>query len=411
VAVGYRNAGTVEFILDMDEVDEDGDPAFYFLEMNTRLQVEHPVTESVTGLDLVEWQLRIAAGEMLPLMQDAIDVRGHAVEARLCAEIPARGFLPSSGTITRFDLPGGVRVDSGYAAGDAVPVQYDSLLAKLVAHGQTRSEAIDRLVRALDALLVEGVETNRAWLARLLSAAAFRAGPVDTGFVDRHAADLVAQPSDLAWPAAVAAAHLWAGGDGRRAAAPESAVGFAEPFRLNLPLLWHGALYDNDGRGFRTALVADASGSDPAVGQQNVRVSIDGGPELAVVIRQTGAGTEALVGGAVYPVTLVESDGGVGIRSRGQDWTFLRDNPRWGIDEGSATIDGRILAPMAGRVLSLGVAAGQAVARGDLLLVLEAMKMEHRLLAPSAGVVAELATAAGQQVAEGALLVRIEDAP
>ena len=192
-AIGYEGAGTVEFILDLDQVDEHGDPAFYFMEMNTRLQVEHPVTECITGLDLVEWQLRVARGEMLPLMQDAIAANGWAMEARLYAEDADGGFLPSTGTLSRlrFGSGEGVRIDTGVETGSTIGLDYDPMIAKVIAWGPDRATAIDRLVGALDGTVVEGLKSNRAFLARLADHPEFRSGNVDTGFIGRHAADLV----------------------------------------------------------------------------------------------------------------------------------------------------------------------------------------------------------------------------
>ena len=199
-AISYEGAGTVEFILDLDTVDTEGDPAFYFMEMNTRLQVEHPVTEAITGHDLVEWQLRVARGEMLPANQDSLFVTGHAVEARLYAEDAESGFLPSTGTLSRlafgtgvaFSGAGnkdgeGVRIDTGVETGSRIGLDFDPMIAKVIAWGPDRTTAIDRLVGALDGTIVEGLKSNRAFLARLANHPAFRAGEVDTGFITRHA--------------------------------------------------------------------------------------------------------------------------------------------------------------------------------------------------------------------------------
>ena len=203
-----EGAGTVEFILDLDAVDADGDPASYFLEMNTRLQVEHPVTEAITGYDLVEWQIRVARGEMLPAYQPAIAVTGHAVEARLYAEDADHGFLPATGTLSRVRFPSGagIRVDSGVETGSEVTVFYDPMLAKVIAHAPTRIEAIDTLVGALDGCVVDGVKTNRAFLARLIDLPAFRAGEIDTGFIARHAEALA--PTDAVSDVALTLAAL-----------------------------------------------------------------------------------------------------------------------------------------------------------------------------------------------------------
>ncbi|WP_194743480.1 acetyl/propionyl/methylcrotonyl-CoA carboxylase subunit alpha [Thermaurantiacus tibetensis] len=371
-AIGYVNAGTVEFLLDMDDRDEAGDPKFYFMEMNTRLQVEHPVTEAITGLDLVEWQLRVARGEMLPLMQEAIEASGWAMEARLCAENPEAGFLPATGTLTRFEVPALARTDTGVRAGDSVTVHYDPLLAKIVVHGPTREAAAAALVAALDRTVVEGITTNRAFLARLAAHPAFVAGDVSTGFIAEHEAALFAPPPDD--PAIVAAVAL------AEAPLQPGATGFAAPFRLNLPMTVHGALFAPDGRAWKT------------------------------VVEGTGANRRVLVDGVeVAPcphAVLVAGEEAVEARRGGETWRFLRHHPRRGT-EGESAGDGRILAPMPGRVLSLDVAPGDRVEAGDRLLVLEAMKMEHRLTAPFAGTVERVAVSAGQQVSEGATLVTL----
>ncbi len=371
-AIGYVNAGTVEFLLDMDDRDEAGDPKFYFMEMNTRLQVEHPVTEAITGLDLVEWQLRVAQGEMLPLMQEAIEPAGWAMEARLCAENPDAGFLPATGTLARFETPAAARTDTGVRAGDAVTVHYDPMLAKIIVHGPTREEAAAALVAALDSTVVEGLTTNRAFLARLAAHPAFVAGDVSTGFLAAHEAALFAPPPED--PGIVAAVA--------RAEAPlaEAAVGFAAPFRLNLPVTVHGALFAPDGRAWKT-LVAGAGAAR--------RVLVDGAE-----VQPDGS------------AILVSGEERIEARRGGETWLFHRRNPRRS-DAGDAAGDGRIAAPMPGRVLSLHVAPGDLVAAGERLLVLEAMKMEHRLTAPFAGRVESVAASPGQQVAEGALLLTL----
>ena len=271
-AIAYEGAGTVEFILDLDTVDAAGDPAFYFMEMNTRLQVEHPVTEAITGFDLVEWQLRVARGERLPVHQEAIVASGHAVEARLYAEDPERGFLPSTGTLSRVRFPAGTtfanggaargqadtaagaaaagrgvaggftRIDSGVETGAEISVFYDPMIAKVIAYGPDRAGAIDGLVAALDGCVVDGVKTNRAFLARLVDHPAFRAGDIDTGFIARHAADL--QPAEGVSDDAVLVAAL------ATAPAMPAAPSLFErlgDWRLNLPARRYVDLWKPDG--------------------------------------------------------------------------------------------------------------------------------------------------------------------
>lgn len=376
-AIGYQNAGTVEFILDMDDHDAEGDPKFYFMEMNTRLQVEHPVTEAITGLDLVEWQLRVARGDMLPLMQDAIEAKGHAVEARLYAENPDAGFLPSIGTLhrLRFAESDDLRTDAGVAEGGMVTVHYDPMIAKLIAWGPSRDDAIDRMVYALDRAEVAGVVTNRAFLARLAAHPAFRAGELDTGFIPRHEASLF-RPSEPD-PAVVGAVAL--------RAAPDhgGALGFAGPFRLNLPMCVLNAFWGSDGSMWKTE------------------------------VREGNGGRIVLVDGA--PVTpradlaLVEIEEGIEARAGGESWTLFRHNPALTAGE-AETGSGDIRAPMPGKLLALDVKEGDAVKAGARLLVLEAMKMEHRLTAPFDGIVGMVAAVAGAQVAEGAILLRLDPA-
>ncbi|WP_164157377.1 acetyl-CoA carboxylase biotin carboxylase subunit, partial [Sandarakinorhabdus rubra] len=230
-AIGYQGAGTVEFILDLDTVDAEGDPAFYFMEMNTRLQVEHPVTEAITGEDLVEWQIRVARGEPLPRTQDELAVHGHAIEARLYAEDPETGFLPATGTLRQllFASGQGVRIDTGVETGSRIGLDYDPMIAKIIAHADTREAAIDRLVGALDATVVDGLKCNRAFLARLADHPAFRAGEIDTGFIPRHMDAL--GPGQTPPPPVVLAAALGIG----LPAQTGGAGPFALPFRLNLP--------------------------------------------------------------------------------------------------------------------------------------------------------------------------------
>jgi len=369
-AIGYENAGTVEFILDMDDTDDAGDPKFYFMEMNTRLQVEHPVTEAITGQDLVEWQIRIARGEMLPLMQDALAVRGHAVEARLYAENPERGFLPSTGTLTRLSFPADARIDTGVEQGGEVTVHYDPMIAKIITHGATRAEAMARLVAALDATQVEGLSSNRAFLARLASHPAFLAQEIDTGFIGRHEASLFETPPPSSAVIAAAAEHVMAGWPGGQ--------GFASPFRLNLPSASHFALWSADGAEHRLEARANGlflNGEGP--------VSAD--PRTILVA--TGAGLEA--------------------RRNGRAWRFDTESPAWSGPGAAGPADGSITAPMPGKVIGLFVQPGDMISAGDRLLVLEAMKMEHRLTAPFDGVVDSVAVAAGAQVSEGTLLIEL----
>ncbi len=389
-AIGYAGAGTVEFILDLDTVDENGDPAFYFMEMNTRLQVEHPVTECITGEDLVEWQIRVARGEVLPKRQDELTVTGWAMEARLYAEDPDSGFLPATGTISTLEFGdgAGVRIDTGVETGSRIGLDYDPMIAKVIAHGATRDDAIDRLVGALDATIVSGLKSNRAFLARLADHPSFRAGEVDTGFIARHSADL-AGPSLCPAPVLLAAAL------GLGLPQPGNAAGlFGErPFRINLPaetlvrLWWDGerhviSLRHAGGRRWRVgglAGVGEVAAS--RIGRHGLAIDLAGQTLMATVVPGTAA---------------------VDVRLGGQSWLIGSRPPRVkDVGGGHA----HVMAPMPGRVLAVDVVPGQEVAEGERLLVLEAMKMEHRLVARVAGTIKAVHIATGDQVADGMMLV------
>jgi len=349
-AVDYVGAGTIEFIAD----GSDGLRAdrIWFMEMNTRLQVEHPVTEAITGQDLVEWQLRVASGEPLPKRQDELAITGWAMEARLYAENPSTGFLPSTGPLDRLRFPADVRIDSGVEEGGAVTPYYDPMIAKLIVHGSSRREAAAKLAAAAGGTQVWPVRTNAAFLARAAAHPDFVAGRVDTGFIERHADALIppAEPS----PAVLAAA-----------AAAILPVPTGDP--------WTSL------RGFR----ANAAPSP------QIEVEVAGKPYLVTDVPGAGA---------------VVADGVLFLD--GEAWPF---GPRRADHvAGGGDGDGAILSPMPGRVIAVLVTAGQAVTKGERMLVLEAMKMEQALLAPFDGIVADLKVAEGAQVPEGTLLVRID---
>jgi len=386
-AVGYVGAGTVEFIADGTKgLRAD---AFWFIEMNTRLQVEHPVTEAVTALDLVKWQFRVACGEKLPLEQSQVRFDGHAVEARVYAEDPENGFLPSTGRIVAMELPGDIRVDSGIEAGGEVTPYYDAMIAKLIAHAPTREAALDRLAGALDRTVIAGPRSNVAFLAALTRAGEFRQGKVDTGFIDRNLAALGAVPhkADSA-AAALGVVQLL-----RRKAESEFVDGDApadEPAQAGSP--W--AVSD----GFQLG----------GTRSHAVPVTIDG--ESAVATVNYGAdGTRVAIEGAA-PATdarVFEADDEAYVLRHGRQ-TRVRIK-----DFATATAqadagDGVIKAPMHGRVLEVDVAVGDRVAAGQRLAVIEAMKMEHTLRAPFAGTVTEVPVGAGQQVVEGEEIMVIE---
>jgi 3-methylcrotonyl-CoA carboxylase alpha subunit len=384
-AVGYEGAGTVEFIVDGARgLRPDG---FWFMEMNTRLQVEHPVTEAVTGFDLVEWQFRVAAGEPLPAAQDQVRLAGHAVEARLYAEDPDRGFLPSTGRIHALALPdgAGVRVDAGVAAGDEVTPFYDPMIAKVIAYGATRAEAIDRLAGALDRTLVAGVRNNTGFLAALLRAETFRAGRHDTGFIEQNLAALAAAPHGPDRGAiAAGAARLLARERARLAEAASddepSPWDAEDAFQLSGPRA--------------TTLPLDADGHATAA-----TVSWQGGAAVVTVDGEAAAGD----------AQVIEGDDAVYVLRRGRQ-TVVRLRTLDPFDAAHLGEGGRVTAPMHGKVIEILVAPGDTVHKGQRLAVIEAMKMEHALISPVDGTVAEVRAAAGGQVADGALVMTIEEA-
>jgi 3-methylcrotonyl-CoA carboxylase alpha subunit len=349
-AVDYEGAGTIEFIADGSEglrADR-----IWFMEMNTRLQVEHPVTEEITGQDLVEWQLRVASGEVLPRTQDELAINGWAIEARLYAEDPSKGFLPSIGQLElmQFGSAEGGRIDTGVYENAEVSAFYDPMIAKVIAHGSTRDQAIARLTRILDGTAVYPVKTNAAFLIKALAHPQFAAGTVDTGLIGRDGEDL-----STSFP--VSEASL------RKAASRLVSKNISPGFRLNAPRRDYGRFL---------------------LEGENIEI----GP--------LGEGTER-----PFSSTLVAE--------RGQVWNLERW--RQNASHGAATGDGVILSPMPGRIIMVEIAEGQKVQKGQRLLTLEAMKMEHTLTAPFDGIVAELTAVAGAQVQVEALLVRIDEEP
>ena len=417
--LGYTNAGTVEFIL-----APSGD--FYFLEVNTRLQVEHPVTELVTGLDLVRWQLLVAEGRPLPLAQDAIRFSGHAVEVRLYAEDPAAGFLPQTGPVALWRPPdsAGVRVDSGIQTGDRVPPHYDPLLAKIIAHGADRAEALRRLEHALARTILLGLRTNQDYLRRVLLHPAHLAGQISTAFVERHAAELLApvdQPvADLSGDELAALAvtiHR----------TPERpGVGQSSQWRNNpgpSPLQRYTALRDDASPtiGIR---ITPAAGSHLAVSiiSQDQERTLD-----TLVHTRSGGDLAVEIDGRLAHAACAEAAPGEWwVRAAGATHTlrWLSPLPEPSASSPFATTatpathaastarrdagtDGVILAPMPGQVVAVVASEGQAVRAGDPLIILEAMKMEHTVRAPRAGVVAALRCRPGDQIAPRAVLLEL----
>ncbi|QUD89108.1 acetyl/propionyl/methylcrotonyl-CoA carboxylase subunit alpha [Phenylobacterium montanum] len=361
-AVGYQGAGTVEFIADGSQGLKPD--RVWFMEMNTRLQVEHPVTEAVTGQDLVEWQLRVASGEMLPLTQDQIRLTGWAMEARLYAENPQTGFLPSTGPLDHFVLPDGIRVDSAVEEGGEVTPFYDPMIAKLIAQAPTRAGAAARLAEACRQVEIWPVKANAGFLARCLSEPDFVAGAIDTGFIERKLEALIVPPapSDAVLDAAASAlATRFDDGDVFSPGEPLAGfrMGRAEPARVRLAL------------------------NGQVIEHRAPRADLD---------------TDVLIEGD--EVILFEA---------GEALAFHEPRADAGGQEG-ATSDGVIRSPMPGKIVQVQVKVGDQVAKGQPLITVEAMKMEHALTAPFDATVAEIKGAAGDQVSEGAMLVRLEAA-
>jgi acetyl/propionyl-CoA carboxylase alpha subunit len=388
-AIGYTGAGTVEFVLDRDG-------GFYFLEMNTRLQVEHPVTEEVTGLDLVELQLRIAEGEPLPASARQARISGHAIEVRLYAEDVPAGFVPTTGTLHRFAFPpaAGIRVDTGFRDGSVVSPHYDAMLAKVIAHGRTRADAARQLARALGRAAIHGVTTNRDLLVAILREPEYLAGGTDTGYLTRHdPASLVAAAAKP--PAAHALAAALARQARHRAETPVLGTVpsgwrnvFSAPQRVSYTAAGEPREVTYRIRGDRVDAEVDGVAMQAfvlAAGPDQVDLEIDGTRRVYRVHR---VGTDTYIDA---------SDGS----------TALSETPRFG-DPAKLAPAGSLLAPMPGLVLRVLAEPGAVVTAGQPILVLEAMKMEQTVSAPADGVLAELRAKAGEQVSTGQVLAVLE---
>ncbi|MDX2234453.1 MAG: biotin carboxylase N-terminal domain-containing protein [Hyphomonadaceae bacterium] len=381
-AVKYENAGTVEFIVDGEgPLRPDG---FWFLEMNTRLQVEHPVTEAVTGLDLVAWQFAVAAGAPLPLRQEEITLTGHAVEARICAEDPSEGFRPSVGRLRALRFDGYSRVDAGFEAGDAIPAAYDSLIAKEITHAETREQALYHARVCLGRLQADGVATNGAFLQRCLADPDFIAGRVHTGLIAERIealADRAAGRRRAAACAVLAETHrtrdagVWARTDG---------------WRLNGPPRRAWLLHE----GGQTLRI------DPGP-----PLTVDGEPLDLLVEWGDDETMQANVDTLPFQATILRRGDALVVLLAGETFTF--ETP--GAAAAHEVIDGGdvVAAPLPGRIVGLTARVGDAVVKGAPLMTLEAMKMEHALKAPRDGVVAEVNAVEGAQVKEGAVLLRL----
>jgi len=400
-AIGYVGAGTVEFI-----AEQDG--RFYFMEMNTRLQVEHPVTEMITGLDLVEWQLRVAAGEPLPRAQDALAINGHAIEARIYAEDPARGFLPSTGHVSHWRMPDEdlrLRVDTGFRAGDDVTPYYDPMLAKVIAWGEDRERARLALLRALAQGEIVGVTTNLSFLERVVMHPAFARAQLDTGLIDANREELLAADAPASGRAlqAAALAEYATLRDAANAAAAASSDPHS-PWQL-ADAWWNGSaahglefVFEDGDTECRVTLRPAVDGSVSMQGEGTA-------PDLRFEMRAGRLHIRA--GHDQYEATVV-AEGDLrhvfvpGARSR-----LVRIDPLARTGEVEET-GGHLTAPMSGTVVAVLVKAGDRVDKGAPLVVLEAMKMEHTIVAPAAGRVAVINFVVGERVGEGADLVDLE---
>jgi 3-methylcrotonyl-CoA carboxylase alpha subunit len=395
-AVGYEGAGTVEFI-----ADESG--AFYFMEMNTRLQVEHPVTEMITGLDLVEWQLRVAAGEPLPLKQPDLRIDGHAFEARLYAEDPARDFLPAIGRLSHLRFPledMHVRVDTGVREGDSVTIHYDPMIAKLIVWDRDRDAALRRLRAALAMCEVAGITTNIGFLSSVAAHPAFAAGAIDTGFIARHRAELgpAGLPQDCALGLAALGLLLERKRESDMAARasgdPYSPWGRADGWRLNDDAYHVFRLRDGDDEIAVTAHFR----------RSGFVLDLPGGSVPAHAELLPDGRLRADLGGVRVSASVVRSGDDLAVFADGGSRRLTLHNPMRAASSADA-LGGRLTAPMPGRIVAVKAEEGAKVRRGAPLVVLEAMKMEHTIAAPADGVVEAIHFAAGEQVEEGAELV------
>ena len=403
-AIGYQGAGTVEFIADQDGT-------FFFMEMNTRLQVEHPVTEAITGQDLVEWQLIVAAGGKMPIRQDELRIDGHAVEVRLYAEDPARNFLPSTGTLVHLKLPeegAHVRVDTGVRQGDTVTPFYDPMIAKVIVHDRDRTSALRRMAALMGETEVVGVTTNAGLLKALCSHPAFVGGEIDTGFIERHRDTLfpkAAPADDRAFAIATLARLVEWQDRAPTAGDPHSPWNEQNGFRLLDE--GHDEVRWKDGERDVAVIARRLRGG-------GLRLELPGGVQEARVQRADDGRLAIGLGGDTFVATVVRRvaiDGGV-------DYTLFADGRSrrlrlvdpldLSMYEAAGAAEATVRAPLPGKIIDLRVKAGDTVSKGQPLLVLEAMKMEHTLAAPADGTIKSVRYAVGEQVAEGAELVEFE---
>lgn len=410
--IHYVGAGTMEFLLDQNQ--------FYFMEMNTRLQVEHPVTEMITGLDLVEWQIRIAEGEVLPLAQEQLHISGHAIEVRICAENPDEQFLPSTGTLHYLTTPKTsefVRVESGIREHDAISSYYDSMIAKLIVWGRTRSEAVARLQQQLDHFYLAGLHSNLEFLGRIVRCSAYQQGELNTSFITSHAADLQAK-QDVPLPVQAALAYLriqtnqsqsvyqhnraligqsWYQADGWRmnARALQKSVFMQRKNHAEIPIHYE---VENIQPNCRFRLIKADDGANES-GQNDFLIEASNCQDRVFL----SINDQEQINLNVY----VQQDFYF-VFYQGRTFSFEALNEHYYLEHEHHENQGNLNAPMPGAVIAVPVKAGQTVAKGQTLMVLEAMKMEHAIIAPEPGQVAEVFFKVGDVVAEGVELVRFE---
>lgn len=434
-AVGYKNAGTVEFLLDSQNIDQ-----FYFCEMNTRLQVEHPITEQITGVDLVEWQLRVAAGEELPLKQEDISCVGHAFEARVYAENPARNFLPATGTVWHHSTPveintgpssDGIRVDTGLRAGQEVGVHYDPMISKLIVHGATREVALEKLVSSLKDYQIAGVPTNIEFMIKCAQHPTFqRAGAVNTGFLEDFADDVYIEDNPIPSPLArcigayAACLHLekriGVRDIQRNACSPWSSLsGSWRQGGESSRAIRRFPLFGDDINDYAVDCISNRDGSF------DIHVVVD--DQLIQAFHVSGifgldSNMEILIDGSqrmLLTVVLREKEGAITVNlwpkaphnKDGYHWEMEYENPIAPLPshiQHGAVGEGIVKTPMPGKVIRLNKQQGQEVQAGDLIMVLEAMKMEHAIKAPKDGVLGEVRYDVGDVVADGAVLFVVE---
>ncbi|MTI16061.1 acetyl/propionyl/methylcrotonyl-CoA carboxylase subunit alpha [Rhodobacteraceae bacterium RKSG542] len=397
LAVGYQGAGTVEFIVDgSDGLRPD---RFWFMEMNTRLQVEHPVTEAITGEDLVSWQFSVASSKPLPKRQDELTIKGHSFEARVYAEDAEAGFLPATGTLSKLKLPKNfARVDTGVRAGDTITPFYDPMIAKVIVHAEDREQALIKLTTALEKSYAAGTITNIPFLHRLVQQPDFVAGNMDTLLIDREIDSLCAPtpPSSMV----IAIAALVDLGFARKAPASTDPWDTLANWRS-----WDEARQFSKLAFKGVATTAAVSSKD----NNTVTVTLPEEELTMQIIKADETALKVLANGKTSIWRYVEDAGAITVYAAGQNWRIEKNDPLRSEEEGSAA-GNAIFAPMPGQVRAINCAVGDEVAEGDTLIITEAMKMEHSLTAPRSGVVSELLATIGDQIEEGALLLSLEEA-